>query len=470
MASIDLTQNKTELKVLLSPPMARQFERRVTGTNMADPGLGYVARACEQARANTTLLSWNTNLNHEAFRRRLLELRPDIVGIKVFTTMFRDCYETLLCVRETLPDAITLIGGPHPSASRPEDLFVEFDGLLDFAIAGDGERGIAALVKQVHIAGGKPPPAMLSDIPGLVYKVGERVQRNEPCLDAELDDLAPMDWSLQQPAWFGSSHGVDHTSIGTLIMDSRGCPGQCSFCMCSRINGSKARHRRLKLLRDEIDQLVRKYGVRVLVFTGNALLSDVEYLHELCEWLIAFNAPLKWTCTGAAYNYNLRNAELLSLMRRAGCTLIHFGIESGNPDVRKRIGKPESLEECTEVVNLAVKSGIRPACYFMFGFPDETVREMDDTIHYAFSLPYYSVSFDICLPLPGTSSYHAVCKREGIERIDWATYDFASPKLLPCKASIRQVHHKHFEARLLRKVFAKSRFARSVYRLVHSRE
>jgi len=114
-------------------------------------------------------------------------------------------------------------------------------------------------------------------------------------------------------------------------------------------------------------------------------------------------------------------------------------------------------------VNYTAEAGIRPACYFMFGFPDETVQEMNDTIKYALLLPAYSIGFAICLPLPGTSSYKAVLEQQGIDRIDWGTYNFRNPKLLPCRASLVQVRHKIFQTKLLKR----SSLARRFHRLIH---
>ncbi len=462
MNDVPSSSSKKPIKILLSPPMNRTFQRKVTVPALNDGGLGYIAAACKNTGADVSFLSWNTNLDMETFREKLLELRPDVVGLKVFTTMFKEAQETLRCIRETLPDAITLIGGPHPSTSRPSDLFVEFEDMLDFAIAGDGEHGFIELLDQVGIAGGKPESRQLSGVPGLIYQNDDEVCSNKPRLDVELDTLAPVDWTLQEPVWFGSSHGLDKVSTGALISDSRGCPGRCGFCMSQRINGSKPRHRSLKYLCAEIEELAHKYGVRVLVFTGNAFLSDVDYVRELCEWFIKFDTPLEWSCTGSAYDRNLTDPGLLDLMRRAGCTLIYYGIESGSPIVRKRLHQPIPLGECTNIVNLTAKAGIRAGCYFMFGFPDETIHEMNETINYAFSLPYSSVSFIICLPLPGSSSYKAVLEQQGIDRIDWSKYDFAKPDPLPCRPSPRQVRRKLFEANMLKR----SRLAQRAYRFI----
>jgi len=453
------------LRVLLSVPMQRADKRGLpinAVEALNDAGLGYIAAACKQAGIDVTLFGWNVDYDLQTFRAKLLEWRPDVVGLKVFTTDFRAARDTLSCVREVLPGAITVIGGPHPSTSRPEDIFAEFGGLLDFAIAGDGEQGIAELLGLIAAAGGKPTAAAVAHVPGLVYTNEGKAHANAPRLDANLDGLAPMDWSLQQPQWFGTAHGLDNASLGALIMDSRGCPGRCAFCLCGRINGAAPRRLGLGRLCAEIEKLVTSYGVRSLVFTGNSFMSDVEYVRELCRWLISRRLGVQWSCTGSYYVRHLKEKGMLPLMRAAGCSLIYFGIESGNPDVRKRLTQPTTLEEIAEIVRLTTETGIRARGYFMFGFPDETVQEMDDTIRFAFSLPFDRIGFAVCLPLPGTLSYYAVLRQRSIERIDWGRYDFRRPKLLPCKATPWQVQLKIMQTRILKK----SGFVRRLYGLV----
>ena len=52
-------------------------------------------------------------------------------------------------------------------------------------------------------------------------------------------------------------------------------------------------------------------------------------------------------------------------MGRAGCTAIHFGIESGNAEVSGRLCKPLSLEEYSEIVRLTAAAGIDAIGYFL---------------------------------------------------------------------------------------------------------
>ena len=217
-----------------------------------------------------SFFTWKDNLKIKDFQQKLLEIEPDIVGVKVFTTLFNESYETLRSVREVLPDAVTVIGGPHPSTSRPEDIFAEYGKLLDFAIAGDSEAGIVELIKQVRYFGGKPDADALLHVPGLMYSDGNKVFGNDPYLDAELDTLAPMDYSIQRPATFNMFHGVDDVSVCAPVEDSRGCRNRCAFCQCHRINGSAARYRSIESLWSIIDELANKYEVRILDFIGNS--------------------------------------------------------------------------------------------------------------------------------------------------------------------------------------------------------
>jgi anaerobic magnesium-protoporphyrin IX monomethyl ester cyclase len=303
----------------------------------------------------------------------------------------------------------------------------------------------------------------------LIYRSDSGIRSNKRFFNEDLDSLPRIDWALQQLALFRSAtdqkKNVNEGDIYNkiFISDSRGCPARCGHCMSFSISGSTPRKHSVERLTEVIGELIRDYRVRCLEFTGNAFLSDVGYLEELCEQLIKFKEPIRWHCTGGAYDRNLRNKKLLGLMKRSGCETIHFGIETGSRRVLKRLCKPLSLEEYSSVVSDTASAGIKALGYFMFGFPDETAEEMEDTIRYAVSLPFDSIAFQTCLPFPGTSSYRALLEQQEIERMDWSTYDFNNPKLLPCMASMYQLRSKLLKA----KVLQKSELARGLYRRIY---
>lgn len=81
MNDVPSSSSKKPAKILLSPPMNRTFQQKVTVPALNDGGLGYIAAACKKTGADVSFLSWNTNLDMETFRNKLLEIRPDVAFV-----------------------------------------------------------------------------------------------------------------------------------------------------------------------------------------------------------------------------------------------------------------------------------------------------------------------------------------------------------------------------------------------------
>jgi len=455
-----------KLKVLLTVPMTRPEEIDLPSAEnypyVNDNGLGYVTASCKDAGAEVTLYSWNNNFTSDGCREKLSSINPDIVGVKVFTAHFERVFNTLKIIRETLRDAVVVIGGPHVSTSKPEDLFIEFEGLIDYAISGDGEEAIRVFINEFREACKKIHQMDLKKIPGLIYREGALIRKNNPSFDINLNDLPPIDWKLQQPVTFPGLMKKGEGEISVYLEDSRGCPAHCSHCASYIISGSKTRKRTLSSLCSDIENLVDVFGVKHIVFTGNGLLSNKDYTVELCNWLIRSKKKISWLCTGAYYVDHLVDKKLVKLMSSAGCKEIWFGIESGNREVRKQYRYDTPLEVYTEIIKNVVSNGISANSSFMFGLPYETRKAMADTIRYAYTLPFTVVSFCICLPFPGTLSNKVVLDKYNISRIDWSKFDFSNPDMLPCHATISDVNRYL----LISRFFERSRMARRLAKAV----
>jgi len=453
------------LRILLTVPMVRADRMRTRSwsacDSLNDSGLGYVAASCVRAGAEVTLLSWDTDLDRDGLRLALLQYQPDVVGVKVLTPLFRAATTTLQVVRNTLPRAITVIGGPHPSTTPPAVLFTEFGHLIDYGVAGDGELAMAGLLSCIAPDPGQPSADRLRHIPGLVYINGTRPTANPPCYPNLGDEEYILDWSLQPPARFSTAPNPALRGAYALICDSRGCPARCGHCTAGAISGGGLPRRRSAAgICAELEELFSRYSLRAFDFTGNNFLSDVDAVSTICEWLAHRGSGVTWGCTGAAHIASLDDDHLLRLMHRAGCRSIHFGVESGSEPVAKALHKPFSLAQCDHIVRRVRNAGIAARGYFMFGFPNEELRDMRQTIRYAFQTPFSTWAFAICLPLPGTSSHLALLRQLNVDRIDWSKYGFQNPQLLPSKATPRQVRVILRIARVL----AKTPISRSLAR------
>ena len=94
--------------------------------------------------------------------------------------------------------------------------------------------------------------------------------------------------------------------------------------------------------------------------------------------------------------------ELLSEMYQAGCRLIHFGIESASARLLHKTGKEMDLRRVKAGVRRAQELGMETACFFMFGFPDETDQERRETFELAKRLNPTYASFHAVTAYPGT--------------------------------------------------------------------
>lgn len=406
-----------------------------------------------------SIWSWNRNYSGKEVARYLRDNRPDVVGIKTFTTHFQWVTDTLKVIRENAPDAWVLLGGPHATTSLPEDLFDDFPGLFDFAIAGDGEAAVSQLIALIKDGNSLESEETLRTLPGLVYRNKGVTVKIPPCLDTAFDDLPKVDWTFQPPAAFPDLKN-EYDGYSVYYEDSRGCPCACAHCNAALMNGRQPRQKSIDQVCSELEELMDAYGANYIIFTGNSFLSDLRRTEELCNWLIRKRFDVRWSCTGAGYIKKLHDDELLRMMKKAGCERIMFGIESGDDKVRERLNYPVSIGEMGDIINSTHRIGIVTDGYFMLGLPCETAQEMRSTLACASRLSLDRISFCICLPLPGTRGYFDVLEKYGLKRIDWSACEFSNPRMLASAATVAEVK-RHV---LVGRCIERSRIARGVVR------
>jgi len=95
-------------------------------------------------------------------------------------------------------------------------------------------------------------------------------------------------------------------------------------------------------------------------------------------------------------------------MGDAGCVKVYFGLESGNDETLRLMGKRASVQEGIEAVHLFRRVGIETSGFFIVGYPGETEKSIDDTLALASSLPLDEISINVPYPLPGSPLFSRV--------------------------------------------------------------
>lgn len=350
---------------------------------------------------------------------------PDIVGFTAMTTEIIDAASLASKIKKRRNNTFTVIGGPHASALSAETLeeFPDFD----VACFGEGEYTLGELVGAIRLK------KSFHNIEGIAYRDKERVIRINklrPLIEI-LDDLPFPAWSLFSPA------------KKYPILSSRGCPFRCNFCM--RILGDNIRFRNPDMVVKEMSEVYEKYKPQFFIFDDETFGLNKKKTNKILDNIIesGINKKVKLMMQTRV---DVVDENLLSKMKEAGCVSVSFGIESGNEEILKTIGKNITKENARNAVGMAKKIGLATRGFFILGHPNETKQTIKDTIDFALELNTTTVSFGLMTPYPGTEIAKLVKEGRGGYKLlskNWTEYNKQINAVLELEGVSKNVLQKY---------------------------
>ncbi|MCK6504351.1 B12-binding domain-containing radical SAM protein [Myxococcota bacterium] len=370
------------MRVLLTRPPRR--DARDAGLSVPPLGLAYVAAALRQAGIEVELLdAYVLGWSWARFQAHLARLRPEVLGLSAMTPVSDIAARAVALARPHVGRIV--LGGPHPTAVGAA-VFDQMPG-LDAAVEGEGEDAAVALVRWwAEGERGDPPPGVR--VPGRLFREGVPRARVET-LAWPARDLLP---NQAYRYLFATRPGL------ATVITSRGCPFRCSFCDKS-VSGSRWRARPAEDVVDELAHVVRDLGVRfVNVYDDNFTLSK-RRVAAICEEILRRDLRVEWKCEGRVDGVD---RELLSLMRRAGCTMVAYGVESGNPDTLALLRKDVTVDQARRAFADTRAAGLRSLAYVILGAPGEDGAAVQRTVAFCRELGATYVQFSTLTAMPGT--------------------------------------------------------------------
>ncbi|AGW13768.1 B12-binding domain-containing radical SAM protein [Megalodesulfovibrio gigas] len=405
------------MHILLTQPLVSLV---LEPPHLPDLGLGYLASSLQAAGHAVHVRDWNAPGDEASLLEDCRRLAPGLVGVKVFTKDTAAAMATVRAIRRALSGTRIILGGPHPSCAEPAEVMADFPE-LDYAFRGEAEAALPALASLLEH--GSPDDDSLAAIPGLVWRSADGVRANPPALTRDLPGLPQPAWDLLAPESYNVLGLADALGgAAAPIITTRGCPGACSFCSAWMVSGKRIRFRDPEEVVDEMRRLQRDHGVKSFMIMDNCFTSSSAHFTGICETMLRENIQATWDCCSYERLDHLTE-ETVSLMHRAGCRMLHLGIESAAPRIRTGLQKHCSLEDYRRVTALCNAHGIAPVGWFILGFPDESLAEMHQTLRFAFSLDLAMATVTPCYPLPGSQVYQALKAKHGLDRLHWDTFD-----------------------------------------------
>jgi anaerobic magnesium-protoporphyrin IX monomethyl ester cyclase len=329
---------------------------------------------------------------------------PFFAGITAMTPEIEDAAILARNIKSEAPEINIILGGPHITA-LPVETLQEYPW-IDLGLVGEGEISLNELMKR------SKSQDSLSFIPGLVYR-----RNGQICFNSQrqyihdLDQIPFPDWDSFLPA------------RAYPILSSRGCPYKCNFCM--RISGQRLRKRSPENVLEEIDYLINSFSPKKLTFHDETFGLDKKWTHQILDGMIEreFNKKIRWEATTRV---DMADYDLFVKMKKANCSFLGFGIESGNPEILKQTKKKITLEQAERAVELARKARLSIGSMFIIGHPNETREAIKDTINFAAKLDTDMTACGIMVPYPGTEIAEMVKQGQGNYRLlssEWKDFN-----------------------------------------------
>jgi radical SAM superfamily enzyme YgiQ (UPF0313 family) len=194
----------------------------------------------------------------------------------------------------------------------------------------------------------------------------------------------------------------------TAVLTTYGCPYHCTFCNSGNL-GFKERD--MKNLIEELEYIA-KLGIKEIYFRDFSFTSNKERVKEICRQIIRHNFKFSWSCDARVDNVD---KKLLNLMKRAGCYLIFFGVESANNEILKNVRKGTNNQLIKNIFNYCSKIGIQTLGSFIIGLPDDTKETINDTIKFSTKIGCDYASFNLFVPRYG-SELQKMMMGKGVKR------------------------------------------------------
>jgi len=244
---------------------------------------------------------------------------------------------------------------------------------VDFVVRGQGEDTLIELIEALR---GR---RAFETIRGLSYKDAFGLHRSNPERTMRGPDSFP--WSpfhrvpvdkYLRPSFFGKRTAVHHASIG--------CPFNCSFCGVHAAYGREERMESPQRTVEILKHLISKHGADSVQFYDMNFFLREDHARELCELMEPLN--LRWWCEARVDIMSRYSDETMDAIRRAGCTMIFFGAESGSDATLKDMQKGITTEQTIIMAHRTRQFGIIPEFSFVVGNPKDPERDTRDTLRF----------------------------------------------------------------------------------------
>src|SRR3989344_149728 len=376
------------------------------------------------------------------FVEKVKEYKPAVLFMEVSTPSIVYDLETAQRIKEEV-GCLIVFCGPHLNFFHEKT--IRDYNFVDIAIRDEFDIKIREICSA--LSDGKS----LGTVPGITYReFGRVIVNSSKQFEINLDELPfPDRDDFPIESYIQGFYCGKRTA---MMIQSRGCPARCTFCIWPQtMTGHQHRRRSAKNVVDEMEYLKQNYGVDEIFFDDDTFIIDKNAGMELLDEMIKRKVNLPWMCM---CRVNSVDEEILAKMKGAGCTQVYYGFESGSQKILNSIKKGATLEQALKIVRVTQRIGMYAAGSFIIGLPDDDMNTINETIEFAIKLKANYVQFVLAEALPGTEMYDFVVSNNLLKINSWSDLDGTHGSMLrtkyltnkELKGMIRKCYLKYYTA------------------------
>jgi magnesium-protoporphyrin IX monomethyl ester (oxidative) cyclase len=395
--------------VLINPPFATKASLIMS---FGEPlGLAYVAAAIEQNPRHDVAvldgvglsnhfdnfdgdqLNW-VGISHQDVINKLKSISFDAIGI----TMSK-----MHNVDNRVPDLIRLIKQEYPAipiiAGGPE-ITLRWDHYanntdISYLVIGEGEATIIDLLDA--LSGARD----IASVKGIVWRDDRGISvKAEP---QEIIDVETIPWPARHllPMETYIKYRPGSLYPAATILTSRACPFNCVFCSSVEIWGRQWRGRSAESVVDEIEFMVRQYGVKDIRIHDDNFCVQKKRVYRICDLIIERKLDILFNVVPGIMA-SIVDIPLLEKLRQAGLESLTIQLESGDRSVQDYISKKIDMERMHLIVSRAQELGMSVMTNVLLGFPIDTLQTMTNSVEKAIDIGFDFIGFYFVQPIANT--------------------------------------------------------------------
>jgi len=421
------------LRVQLIHPPAFVNPTALTALRPSLPlGLAYVAASIREAGHEVSVIDAvgeapdrvvrdgrvaRLGLSVERIVERLDE-RAQVVGVtSMFTYSWTVVRELIAAIKAARPDVLVFGGGEH-FTGLPEYSLEESP--VDVCALGEGEETAVDVLRRYEAwleEQPGPPAEVASRVPewaeglaGVAYRRdGEPLVEERRARVRDIDAIPTPAWDLFDVSGYDENRLVNGIKFGVTIpvLATRGCPYRCNYCSSPNMWTTKWVAREPKLVVDEIEGYVQRYGANNFPFQDLTAIVRKDWIVAFATELIERGLDVTWQLPSGT-RCEVVDDEVAGLLHRSGGRSLNFAPESGSEAVRKKVRKQMKEESLFDAVDAAVAHRLNVSAFFVMGFPGDTVDDLRETVKWAARLGRKGiddVAVGFYFPIPGTTFF-----------------------------------------------------------------